>query len=92
MSRALAQAPSNLPSSNRKDWEINSGRGGSLFVGEMGQMDVGVDTWDADMGLVSSLLYRQHVSGKTFFRTYPEAATCFPDAGNRATLTSLLAE
>jgi len=52
------------------------------------------------MGLVSYLLYiqRQRVPGKTFFGTYREAATCFPrgrrfpEAGNRATLTSLLAE
>lgn len=40
---ALTQAPTNLLHCDRKDWEENSGMGGSLFVGEMGQMAVGVD-------------------------------------------------
>ena len=40
----LTQAPNNLPHFGRKDWDGNSRRGGSLFVGEMGQMDVGVDS------------------------------------------------
>lgn len=40
---ALTRAPNNLPPFDRKDWDENSGMGGLLFVGEMGQMEVGVD-------------------------------------------------
>ncbi len=49
---ALTQAPNNLPHFNRKDWDENSEMGGSLFIGEMGQMAVGVDT--SDFGTVKS--------------------------------------
>ena len=45
MPLALTQAPNNLPHFGRKDWDENSGMGGSLFLGEMGQMGVGVDIW-----------------------------------------------
>jgi len=40
---ALTQTPTNLPHCDRKDWDENSGMGGSFFVGELGQMAVGVD-------------------------------------------------
>ena len=43
---ALTRAPNNLPHFDRKDWDENSGMGGLLFVGEMGQMEVGVDKGD----------------------------------------------
>jgi hypothetical protein len=47
-SMALTQALTNLPHFNREDWDTTSGMGGSLFVGEMGQMAVGVDTSDRE--------------------------------------------